>query len=308
VKHQTPLSVIIPVYNGGEFLQETINSVLENSDPSLVECLVIDDGSTDLTAQIIASFGDRIRPFRQENAGEGAAVNRGLREALGEYIVVVSADDPVLTHNLFLGVIDFFEANSSVVAWYPDWNIINSDGRIVKTIHLPPYDFKDLFSRNKVLPGPGTWFRKKNALAIKGRNVKWKYVGDYDFWLRISTQGLLEHRNEVVAQWRSHEGSTSISHRGSRMAQERIDVIEEFIRDSTESVSQNLISLARAHARYLAARLGFFSKEVNSRNLFLSAIQADPKVLLSIMPHEVLFMLTFPMSKNLLDRFLRSRN
>jgi len=300
--------VIIPVYNGEEFLEETIDSVLKNSDPTMTECLVIDDGSTDLTAQIIASFGDQIRPFRQENAGEGAAVNRGIHEALGEYIVVVSADDPVFTQNLFLGVTDFFETNPSVVAWYPDWNLINSAGRVVKTIHLPPYDFKDLFSRNKVLPGPGTWFRKKNALAIKGRNVKWKYVGDYDFWLRLSTQGLLEHRNEIVAQWRSHEGSTSISHRGPRMAQERIDVIEEFINVSAESVSQNLISLARAHSRYLAARLGFFSTEVNSRKLFLSAIEANPKVLLSIMPHEILFMLTFPMSKNLVDRFLRSRN
>ena len=300
--------MIIPVYNGGEFLQETIDSVLKNSDPTLVECLVIDDGSTDLTAQIIASFGDQIRPFRQENAGEGAAVNRGLREALGEYIVVVSADDPVLTQNLFLGVIDFFEANSSVVAWYPDWNLINSDGRIVKTIHLPPYDFKDLFSRNKVLPGPGTWFRKKNALAIKGRDVRWKYVGDYDFWLRLSRQGLLEHRDEVVAQWRSHEGSTSISHRGLTMAKERINVIEEFVQVYSESLDSNSISMARAHAGYLAARLGFFSREVDSRKLFLGAVQAHPKILLSVMPHEILFMLTFPLSKNLMDQFLRLRS
>jgi glycosyltransferase involved in cell wall biosynthesis len=303
VKPDARLSVIIPVYNGGDFLQETIDSVLNNSDPVLVECLVIDDGSTDVTPQIIASYGHQIRSFRQDNSGEGAAVNKGLREALGEFIVVVSADDPVLTPKLFLGVLDFFEKNPCAVAWYPDWNLIDSKGKILKTIRLPAYDFTDLFSRNRVLPGPGTWFRKKSALAINGRNVKWKYVGDYDFWLRLSRLGSLVHRSEVVAQWRSHSLSTSISNRGVRMAEERIDVIEDFINSNSVYLDKKSISLARAHARYLASRLGFFSKHVNSRKLFFSAIRFDLRVILSIRPHELFFMLTFPTSKKLTDMF-----
>lgn len=298
---QVELSVIIPVYNGSDFIRETIDSVLNNSQGFSVECIVIDDGSTDSTAHIIDSYGKRIRNFRQKNSGESAAVNRGLREATGKFVVVVSADDPILTPKLFFGVNDFFEDNPSVVAWYPDWIVIDSLGQTLKTIHLPAYEFKDLFSMNRVLPGPGTWFRKETALKIEGRDVKWKFVGDYDFWLRLSMRGLLAHRSEVLAQWRTHADSTSIAHRGPRMAQERIDVIEEFIDVNSDSLDKELISLARAHSHYLAARLGFFSREVNSRKLFLRAINFDPKVIFSIKPHEVIFMITYPVSKTLVD-------
>ena len=301
------LSVIIPVYNGEDFIGATIQSVLSNSSGFPVECIVIDDGSNDDTSNIIDTYQGQIRTYRQNNSGEGSAVNLGLKHSRGMYAVVVSADDPVLTPKLFEGVTSFFLSNKNVVAWYPDWNIIDSQGRKVKTIKLPDYDFNDLFSRNKVLPGPGTWFRIDAALAIGGRDTKWKYVGDYDFWLRLSRMGSLVHRSGVLAQWRRHPLSTSIAERGLAMAQERISVIEEFIKKNEDELSTNSISLARAHASYMAARLGFFSKSVNSRKLFLESIKINTRVVTSIKLHEMIFMLTFPMSKNLTDFLQRLR-
>lgn len=299
------LSVVIPVYNGGEFLESTIESVLEMSLGHSVECIVIDDGSTDQTSIVIQSFGQKIRSFRQKNSGEGAAVNRGLEMAAGRYAMVVSADDPVATSALFEGVEDFFEQNSDVVAWYPDWNMIDARGNVLKQVLLPEFDFTDLFARNKVLPGPGTWFRVDHALSIGGRRTKWKYVGDYDFWLRLSQSGKLVHRKSVLAQWRRHEGSTSISDRGYFMAKERIEVIEDFIDQFKIHLDPGLISLSRAHANYLAARLGFFSRDVNSRKLFFDALRADIRVLGSAKPHEIIFMALFPLSKISVDAISR---
>ena len=301
------LSVVIPVYNGEDFIGLTIQSVLTNSSGFNAECIVIDDGSTDRTSEIIDSYFGHIRTHRQSNSGEGAAVNKGLEMARGKYTVVVSADDPVLTPELFNGVTTFFGSRADVVAWYPDWHIIDFQGRILKTVRLPDYSFNDLFSKNKVLPGPGTWFRTDSALAIGGRQTKWKFVGDYDFWLRLSRLGQFVHRSAVLAQWRRHSLSTSINQRGLAMSKERISVIEEFILNNNVTLDSRSITLARANSRYLAAKLGFFSRDVNSRKLFFESIKLDKRVLRSAKVHEILFMAFFPASKVFIDLLLKLR-
>lgn len=307
VNSQVELSVIIPVYNGEDFIGTTIESVLLHSIGFNVECVVIDDGSNDRTSAILSTFKDKVRVHSQTNAGEGAAVNKGFELARGDYVVIVSADDPVLTPKLFEGVVEHFEDNPHLVAWYPDWNVIDENSSVVKQNILPRYEFNDLFSRNKVLPGPGTWIRTDAALAIGGRKTKWKYVGDYDFWLRLSQYGTLEHRPGVLAQWRSHARSTSISERGPQMAQERIQVIEDFIAEFEDTLDPKMKSMARAHASYLAAKLGYFSSEVNSRKLLFKSMKHNFRIVFQAKPHEFIFMLTFPLSKKSLDFFSRVR-
>ena len=297
---------MIPVYNGVPYITATIESVIKNSVGYNVECIVVNDGSTDGTAQVIEEYRDKIRIFNQANRGESAAVNKGIEEANGEGILVVSADDPILTPRIFEGMSERLKFQAEIVAWYPDWLVIDHEGRPIKSIILPDYDFRDLFEKNLVLPGPGTWFRRKTALSIGGRNARWRYVGDYDFWLRLSLKGLFEHRPEILSQWRRHSASTSISERGPRMAEERINVIESFIEHHSDELQEYSTSLARANAHYLAARLGFFSRQVNSRKLLIDAIKFDFRVLKLSKLHEILFMLTFPLSKRTVD-FIRGR-
>lgn len=296
------LSIIVPVYNGGNYLATTIESVLLHSQGYNVECIVVNDGSTDQTPEILKRFKNQVKVITQSNFGESAAVNRGLQEASGEGVMVVSADDPILTSQIFEGMQERLKHKQPVVAWYPDWNIIDDLGQTRKRISLPEYDFKDLFERNIVLPGPGTWFRRSAALEIGGRNSRWRYVGDFDFWLRLSLIGPFEHRPQVLAQWRRHSGSTSISERSLRMAEERIMVIEEFVANNEEKLSKFSISLARANAHYLAARLGYFSRDVQSRKLFFRAVWLDPRVVKVNRLHEITFMLTFPLSKKIVDQ------
>lgn len=86
------VSVIIPAHNAAPFLKETINSVLNQSRPAF-EIIVVDDGSSDNTADVVAPFGTRVTYFKQANAGASVARNRGVEASRGAFIAFLDADD-----------------------------------------------------------------------------------------------------------------------------------------------------------------------------------------------------------------------
>ena len=86
------VSVIIPVYNSREYLAEAIQSVLDQSLES-VEIIAVNDGSTDGSLEVLESFGDRIRIMSQKNSGQGAARNRALALASGDFVYFMDSDD-----------------------------------------------------------------------------------------------------------------------------------------------------------------------------------------------------------------------
>ena len=86
------VSIIMPAHNREAYIGEAVESAL-SQDYENVELIVVDDGSTDRTYEILSDFGERIRLFRQHNAGPGAARNRGLDHAGGEFIAFLDSDD-----------------------------------------------------------------------------------------------------------------------------------------------------------------------------------------------------------------------
>jgi len=254
------LTVVTAVYNGSEYIAETINSVLQCAKDIDFEYIVVNDGSTDDTLRVLESFGDSIKVISHANCGESTSVTKAFNVANGDYLIVVSADDPLLTKDLFIDVFDWFEKDPNLVAVYPDWQMIDPNGKVLQTVFVPDYSDELLIGQCRTLPGPGVIFRRDAALQIGGRRARWTYVGDYDFWLRLSRLGEIRHRPQVLAQWRHHPNSTSVSKRGTGMANERIAVVEEFLQEN--KIDPLLARKALGHAYYTAARLSFFSKEV----------------------------------------------
>jgi glycosyltransferase involved in cell wall biosynthesis len=295
------VTVVTAVYNGEDYIEETILSVLSAARNIEFEYIVVNDGSTDSTLSILEKFKDQIKIIDKANSGESESVTIAFGEALGEYLIVVSADDPLPSEKLFEKSFDDFSSDLNLVAIYPDWNMIGPQGEVLKTIRVPDYSDELLIGRCITLPGPGVIFRKSAALKIGGRRKKWTFVGDYDFWLRLSRIGELRHRPEVLAQWRYHPGSTSVNKRGPKMASERIAVVEEFLSDF--SVDPKISRMALGSAYFMAARLVFFNPQVPGKRYLIKSFQKRKGWVEEARLHIILYILLIPISSSFYKLF-----
>jgi glycosyltransferase involved in cell wall biosynthesis len=289
------ISVVTPVFNGAKYIQETIESVLSVSTPISIEYIIINDGSTDETEKILAKYSNEVSIHSFENQGESASVNKGLHFSRGDYVMVVNADDPILDDRIFDEAVQILDANPEIVAVYPDWQIIDESGQIRKKVVVDEFALETLIGRNKSLPGPGAVFRRIAALEIGGRRTKWKYVGDYDFWLRLSKHGNFKRIPNNLAQWREHSTSTSVSQKNALMAEERIQVIQEFI--DCSNLPESLCSMAISNAHYMAAKLAYFDKSINGRRLMIEGLKKGRRFPSESHLIVILYLLTLPCSR-----------
>lgn len=266
------LTVITPVYNGENYIAETIESVLSLSGEYHLDYVVVDDGSTDATWDIVQKYSKKLRSFHQENKGEAAAVNFGINVAIGDYCIIVNHDDPVFTSELFSASIKIMESDINLVATYPDWILINDLGEKVEARQTPEYSIAELVGFSNCLPGPGACFRKAEALMAGGRNAKYRFVSDYDFWLRLSRFGEFKRISKPLAQWRIHKDSTSIKNVSIAMAHEKVEVVKDYL--SSTKTTKRFSRIALSHAYYYAARLSLSSKELPGRKFLLKSIWA----------------------------------
>jgi glycosyltransferase involved in cell wall biosynthesis len=274
--NQPTISIITPVFNGAEFIEETILSILNCQTQVKFEYIIINDGSTDSTLEIISKYSQGIRVVNQENAGEAEAVNAGFRISRGKYCLVVSADDPLLSGKLLDISIHIMELQPEIVATYVDWQVINNKGEVIRKKVLKNYSRMELIGRFNCLPGPGACFRTQAALQIGGRSANFKYVSDYDFWLRLSTQGNFHRIPQMLAQWRVHPNSTTVSQQGKLMAQERVKVIEKFLAEFP--TEEKIARSAKAHSNYFAARVSIDSPGIPARRYMLNVFSSHLNV------------------------------
>jgi glycosyltransferase involved in cell wall biosynthesis len=295
------ISIITPVYNGAKFIEKTIVSVLVYAKNTEYEYILVNDGSTDESLEIISKYKEQVTIISQQNAGEASAVNSGINASRGELGLVVSADDPLISAQLFEEAFMRFEANPKLKVIYPDWQMISNEDLPIRIVKSPDYSFEVLLGQSKCIPGPGAIFDMVAAKKIGGRSPHYRYVSDFDFWLRLSQFGEFERIPRVLAQWRQHPESTSVSSRGVTMAKERIDVIEEFLRMHPQR--SKLARQAMAYANYNAAILAFFESEVRGRQLMLKGLILKRGWINGSKFRIVLYLLLLPLSRFIFSMF-----
>ena len=215
----TPLvSVILPAFNARAYIAQAVASVLEQ-DYAHLELLVVDDGSTDGTADHPALQDPRIRVLRQHNAGPASARNLGLAQAKGVLIAFIDADDLWLPGKLRLQVA-YLQAHpdiSIVFGGFQRWEA-TADGHFVVPNVAPPA------SAQHTLAQPSGWIytdllldsvvhiitalvRKSVFDTVGVFNTQLPTGEDYDFWLRSSRQFKMDQLAQTLACYRIHPAS-----------------------------------------------------------------------------------------------------
>lgn len=131
------VSIIIANYNYGRFLPAAIDSALQQSYPE-IEVIVVDDGSTDNSCEIIVDYGDQILPIFKENGGQASALNAGFGQSHGDVVIFLDADD-VLLGNTAQRVVEAFQANPSLAKVMYRVEIIDINGRPTGDVRPYPY-------------------------------------------------------------------------------------------------------------------------------------------------------------------------
>jgi glycosyltransferase involved in cell wall biosynthesis len=204
------VSVVMGVHNGERFLAEAIDSILHQTFADF-EFIIIDDGSTDHTDDILARSSDRrLRIFRQSNVGLTRSLNRGLGLARGEYLARMDADD-VAHPGRFEAQVGFLETHPNVVAvgtGYRQADLTRGHARDV----VPPLDNASI--RRAMIAGnplchPSVMMRKAALDAVGGYDESFRYSQDYELWSRLAQVGQLANLPDILLTRRYHEHSVS---------------------------------------------------------------------------------------------------
>jgi glycosyltransferase involved in cell wall biosynthesis len=270
------VSIITPTYNrAGDYLAETIESVLAQDYPHF-EYIVLDDGSTDNTPQLLETYGDRIIRERHENMGVIGTVNKGFRMARGEFITVVNSDDPALPGWLSTAV-DFMQAHPEVLAGYPDWVMIDENSQPIRSIRVYEYSFVDMVRWCHCFPGPGTLLRRRALDLEPEYSPEFPYIFDHEYYLRLAFHGQLIRIPHTLATHRRHEGTISLSQRGVTMAAERIRMVDNlFAQPDLPAEVRAVRRQAYATAYYISGMQCEHNNPAAARRYFLKSLAAHP--------------------------------
>jgi glycosyltransferase involved in cell wall biosynthesis len=271
------VTIITPVFNAEAYIGETVESVLAQDYPRL-EHIVLDDGSTDASREIVRGFADpRLRLVHHENIGEAATVNCGLALAEGDIIGVVNADDPILP-GLVGAAVEMLDAHPELAAVYPDWRRIDAAGAAIADMIVPEYDYRVLLEQNLCLPGPGALVRRAALGDEPLRDPRFRYKSDYFLWLRLGLHHPLARLPGIYATWRQHSASASQHRRSSPlMASEHLAVVEAvFARPDCPDEVRRWRRLTRSVACYCAGLLSIHNPAIPGRELLLRSLALAP--------------------------------
>jgi glycosyltransferase involved in cell wall biosynthesis len=204
------VSVLLPVYNGGRYLAGAIESILNQSYRDF-ELLIVNDGSTDGSAAVIAHYQEldgRIRVHTQPNQGFCAALNNGLALVRGEYIARMDADDVSLPERLVRQVA-FLDDHPEVGVLGGAFRLMDEGGQLGLVVRFPAEHNVLVWLLLFCCPlgHPTVMMRSRVVRGVSGYDPQMAYVEDYDLWRRLKGQTRFSNLPETLLHYRQHVGS-----------------------------------------------------------------------------------------------------
>lgn len=275
------VSIVIPVLNGVNYIREAIESVLAQ-DYKNTELIVLDDGSTDGTRDVLKEYKDKFYWEGHRNIGQAGTLNKGWQMAHGEVLSYLSADDSLLPGAVSKSVECLLERAERVLA-YCDYYLMDEYSRVVRKVSAPEVDYHDMVVKIICPPGPGAFFRREGFERAGLWDPDLRQVPDYDYWIRLGLHGKFFRIKEPLAKFRIHENSQSYAEPDIERCEEILGVMKRYfllegipktvLERKKKALSSAYIVAARYHLR--AGRYGLaFSR-------LLTAMQLNPFCLAS---------------------------
>jgi glycosyltransferase involved in cell wall biosynthesis len=206
------VSIIIPVYNAEKYIQECIESALNQTYPD-IEVIAVNDGSKDNSLKILEQYSNKIRIISKENGGTASALNVGIKTMTGEWFKWLSADDVLYPNAVEELILAAKSLPNRKFILYSNYEIIDSDGKIMNTVIESNYNKLDLFNLNVILldhfigNGTTSLIHKSTIEECGMFNENIGYKEDYELWLRfcVLCNCGLYLVPKVLAKYRKHE-------------------------------------------------------------------------------------------------------
>ncbi len=195
------ISVVIPSYNQGEYIEQTLHSVIEQNYPDL-ELIVIDGGSTDNSIDIIKHYAEQIEYWISEpDGGQTPGLIKGFERATGEIQCWLNSDDLHTPHTLH-EVAEFFLNNPNVDAVFGDALWIDENGEAIREQREIPFNrFLWMYTHNYI-PGQSMFWRRNMYQLVGGLDPAFNLAMDADLWIRFSDHGEIKHARRTWSKMR----------------------------------------------------------------------------------------------------------
>lgn len=272
------VSVIVTAHNYAEYLEEALDSVLDQTYDAF-ELVVVDDGSTDETPEILREYAyeypDTVRTVTLDGIGLAGACNRGIEAADGKYVIRLDADD-YFDENILTIESTYLDANPGVDLVYPDYYTVDNEGEIINHVRLPKVGEEvKLLDRSPL--AAGAMYRREAWEAIGGYNESLSYQEDYDFWIKFIAEFNVHNVNLPLMYYRQH-GSSMSTNFSERMNARR-DLKTEFVEENLDTEEVDVLGVIPARQE---SRIDPPNTAESVDNLALTEVNGRPLIEYSI--------------------------
>lgn len=227
------VSILIPTYNRANYLPTAIQSALDQTYRDL-EVIVVDDGSTDTTADVVRSISDkRLCYFYQENSGVSGALNTAWRASTGEYVAMLGSDDEMLPQQIET-LLPILEQNTHLGLVYARAQAMDAVGKIVPQIlggslKFPDKPLSSILYANTIC-SIAALIRRRAIDEVGGLNPALTANEDWDLWIRLAEHWGIQYEDKILARYRMHEQSLTAnkSEQYDNIITSRIRIIKAF--------------------------------------------------------------------------------